>query len=124
MNNGRENRETYSSKAETIIMAAKIILVTGGNNGIGYEIVKALLESAKSYHILMGSRSLDRAKAAMDLLQTEVPQTKNTVEALQVDITSDDSINSAFEQVKNKQGHIDTLINNAGKPIPDTLTSR
>jgi NAD(P)-dependent dehydrogenase (short-subunit alcohol dehydrogenase family) len=105
-------------------MASKIILVTGGNNGIGYEIVKALLESAKSYHVIMGSRSLDRAKVAMDLLEKEVPQTKNTVEAIQVDVTSDESINKAFEQVKNKQGHIDTLVNNAGKNLHGAMTPR
>ncbi|MCJ1479478.1 hypothetical protein MMC13_008164 [Lambiella insularis] len=44
--------------------------VTGGNNGIGYETVKALLESDKPHHILV-----------------------------QIDLTSDESIEAAFEQV-------------------------
>ncbi|PQE10936.1 short-chain dehydrogenase protein [Rutstroemia sp. NJR-2017a WRK4] len=92
----------------------KIVLVTGGNNGIGYEIVKALLQSSKPYHILMGSRSLEKAQAATANLQKECPETANTFETLQVDLNSDESIEKAYEQVKNKHGYIDTLINNAG----------
>lgn len=92
----------------------KIVLVTGGNNGIGYEAVKAFLQSTKPYHVLMGSRSLDKAKLAIETLQQECPQSANIVEPVQVDLTSDESIEKAFEQVKASPGRIDTLINNAG----------
>jgi NAD(P)-dependent dehydrogenase (short-subunit alcohol dehydrogenase family) len=92
----------------------KIVLVTGGNNGIGYETVKALLQSSKPYHILMGSRSLEKAQAATANLEKECPETTNTFETLQVDLNSDESIEKAYEQVKSKHGYIDTLINNAG----------
>ncbi|TAQ91336.1 hypothetical protein B7494_g307 [Chlorociboria aeruginascens] len=92
----------------------EIILVTGGNNGIGYEIVKALLQSSKSYHILMGSRSLEKANLAIETLRRECPELSNTVEALQVDLTSDESIEKAFKQVETNQGQIDVLVNNAG----------
>ena len=93
-----------------------IVLVTGGNNGIGYEIVKALLQSDKSYHILLGSRSLEKGERAIETLHKECPESTNTVEIVQVDLTSDESIEKAFEQVKANPGHIDVLINNAGKP--------
>lgn len=92
----------------------KVVLVTGGNNGIGYETVKALLESEKPYHVLMGSRSLQRAESAIETLKTEVPETSNTVEILQLDLTSDESIEKAFEEVKGRHGYLDVLINNAG----------
>ena len=92
----------------------KIVLVTGGNNGIGYEAVKALLQSSKAYHVLMGSRSLEKGKKAIETLHEECPKATNTVEMVQVDLTSDQSIEKAFEQVKASSGHIDTLINNAG----------
>ncbi|KAF7983743.1 hypothetical protein HWV62_19713 [Athelia sp. TMB] len=94
--------------------SSKIILVTGGNNGIGYETVKAFLESDKPYHVLLGSRSLEKAKLAIEVLHKECPGSTNTVEAVQVDLTSDESIEKAFEQVKASPGHIDALINNAG----------
>ncbi|KAE8440459.1 hypothetical protein EG329_007591 [Mollisiaceae sp. DMI_Dod_QoI] len=92
----------------------KIALVTGGNGGIGYETVKALLQSEKPYHILLGSRSLEKAKIAIETLRKECPETTNTVEAIQVDLTSDESIENAFAQVDKSPGYVDALINNAG----------
>ncbi|KAJ9609350.1 hypothetical protein H2200_005677 [Cladophialophora chaetospira] len=91
-----------------------IALVTGGNNGIGYEAVKALLQSTKQYHVLMGSRSLEKAENAIQKLKNECPDATNTVEVVQIDLSSDDSIQAAFERVKASPGHVDTLINNAG----------
>ena len=92
----------------------KVVLVTGGNNGIGYETVKAFLQSDKAYHVLLGSRSLEKGKLAIEILRKECPESTSTVEAVQVDLTSDESIEKAFEQVKASPGHIDALINNAG----------
>lgn len=92
----------------------KVVLITGGNNGIGYETVKAILQSDKAYHVLLGSRSLEKAKHAIETLYKECPNLTNTVEAVQVDLTSDESIEKAFEQVKVSPGYIDALVNNAG----------
>ena len=92
----------------------KVVLITGGNNGIGYEAVKALFHSDKAYRILLGSRSLDKAKRAIETLHKDCPESKSTVETVQVDLTSDQSIEKAFEQVKASPGHVDTLVNNAG----------
>ncbi|RYO90669.1 hypothetical protein DL766_002862 [Monosporascus sp. MC13-8B] len=95
------------------VAASKIVLVTGANNGIGYETAKALLQSDRAYHIFLGSRSLERAKRAVQRLREEVPAATNTVEILPVDLTSDQSIENAFEQVKSGPGRLDILINNA-----------
>lgn len=96
----------------------KIVLITGGNSGVGYEAVKALLESDKaSYHVLLGSRSPEKGKVAVESLHKECPNTPNTVEPLQVDLTSDDSIQTAFEKVKTSHGRIDVLVNNAGTSL-------
>lgn len=97
--------------------SAKVVLVTGGNNGIGYETVKALLESDVTYRILVGSRSIDKAKTAIESLQKECPESKSTLEVVQLDLTSDESIEKAFEQVKTDVGYLDVLINNAGMYI-------
>ncbi|RYP17052.1 hypothetical protein DL765_004751 [Monosporascus sp. GIB2] len=93
---------------------SRIVLVTGANNGIGYETVKALLQSDRAYHIFLGSRSLEKAKRAAERLHEEVPAATNTVEILPLDLTSDQSIENAFEQVKSGPGRLDILINNAG----------
>ena len=92
----------------------KIILITGANTGIGYETVRALLQTPQVYHVLLGSRSLEKGNGAKAALENEFPGTKSTIEVLQVDVTSDDSINAAFEKVQAAHGRIDCLLNNAG----------
>lgn len=91
-----------------------IVLVTGGNTGIGYETIKALYASSHAYTILMGSRSVIRAEEAIEKLHNELTQSASEVSALQIDIEDDLSIETAFEQVEVKWGRVDTLINNAG----------
>ena len=103
--------------------SSKVVFVTGGNTGIGYEAVKALVESDKSYRILLGSRSLEKAKIAIETLRKECPSSKNTVEAVQLDLTSDESIKKAFEYAE--PIGLDILVNNGGKlklPAPLHLT--
>lgn len=92
----------------------KIALVTGANSGIGYEIVKALLQSDRAYHLLLGSRSLENGKLAAERLSKECLGSRSSVEPIQVDLNSDDSIEKAYEQVQAGPGRVDVLINNAG----------
>jgi NAD(P)-dependent dehydrogenase (short-subunit alcohol dehydrogenase family) len=92
----------------------KIAIVTGANVGLGYAAVRALLQSDKPYHVLLGSRSVEKGSAAVENIQKECPGVENTVELLELDLGSDESIEKAFDQVKAKHGHIDILINNAG----------
>ncbi|TVY44733.1 Short-chain dehydrogenase/reductase [Lachnellula subtilissima] len=101
----------------------KVVLVTGGNNGIGYEAVKAFYQSQKPYHILLGSRSVEKGKLALDSLTKEVSESQNTVEVLQVDLESDESIEKAFEQVKKSPGYLDALVNNAGASFDPAFIS-
>ena len=121
-NSTRKNNSSATEKKLTMA-SPKVVLVTGGNNGIGYETVKALLQSDKPYHILLGSRSPEKAKLAIETLHKECRDSTNTVEMVQVDLTSDESIEKAFEQVKASPGHIDVLINNAGMNIPFSYIS-
>ncbi|KKK18410.1 hypothetical protein P175DRAFT_0436427 [Aspergillus ochraceoroseus IBT 24754] len=94
--------------------APYVVLITGGNNGIGYEAVKAFYQSPKPYYILMASRSVQRAEAAVKKLQEEVPTSSNTVEIMELDLVSDESIEKAYQQVVNGVGRLDGLVNNAG----------
>ncbi|RMZ73390.1 Short-chain dehydrogenase [Pyrenophora seminiperda CCB06] len=96
------------------IMSSSIILITGGNTGIGYETVKALYTSSQPYTILMGSRSLEKADTAITQLKSEVPESKNEVVAVQIDIEDDESIEKAFKEVQEKWGRLEGLVNNAG----------
>lgn len=83
----------------------KIILVTGGNRGIGFEICRQL--DNLGHTVILGSRDLGKGLAAAALLS------KNVV-VKQLDVTSEESIQSLFEFIKTNFGKIDVLINNAG----------
>ncbi|KAF2684472.1 NAD(P)-binding protein [Lentithecium fluviatile CBS 122367] len=96
-------------------MATKtIVLITGGNTGIGYESVKALYASPSTHIILMGSRSLDKAHAAIETIRSEVPDSKSEIVPLQIDIEDDTSIENALREVESKYERVDALVNNAG----------
>ena len=92
-----------------------IVLITGANAGIGYQIVRALTSSEKAHDIIVAGRSLNKVQAAIDSAKAEFPSTQSDLFPLQVDLESDESINAAFEEVQTQFGRVDVLINNAGK---------
>ncbi|KAG8163879.1 hypothetical protein KVR01_005797 [Diaporthe batatas] len=92
-----------------------VVLITGANTGLGFEIAKALFARPNSYHILVGCRGdVSRATHSISKLKQISPNSSSTAEPLSIDITSDESIATAFQQVEQKVGHVDVLVNNAG----------
>ncbi|KAF2804161.1 NAD(P)-binding protein [Mytilinidion resinicola] len=87
-----------------------IVLITGGNAGIGYETVaKLAADHPSTHHILMGTRSLAKGASALKALGSP-----SNVSPLELDITSDASIAAAVSQIKETYGKLDVLVNNAG----------
>jgi len=91
-----------------------IVLITGANTGLGFEIVKALVASKTLYHIIIGARSEEKAKQAISAAKEHAPNTASELSSVQIDVQDDDSIESAFKEVEKKFGRIDALVNNAG----------
>lgn len=92
----------------------EIILVTGANTGLGFEIVKALYSSNKGYNVLLAGRSLDKAQNAVKSIIETFPSSNALISPIQIDIEDDVSIQKAFEVVQTKFGRLDALVNNAG----------
>jgi NAD(P)-dependent dehydrogenase (short-subunit alcohol dehydrogenase family) len=92
----------------------EVILITGANTGIGFQIVRALCGSDTAYDVILGGRSLDKVQEAIRSATAEFPSSRSKLSPLQVDIEHDNSIKKAFDEVQSKFGRLDALVNNAG----------
>lgn len=102
-------------KSDTMAAFKRIVLVTGGNTGLGLEIVRALAKSSNSYEIIIGSRSTESGSKAIKTVQDEVKSaSSSTLSVVQVDLESDNSLKKAIAEISEKFGRLDVLVNNAG----------
>lgn len=86
----------------------RIILITGGNKGIGFETARQL--GQQGHHILLAARDGAKAEEAAAKLQKE----GLTVAPITLDVTDSASIERAAKQIEARHGKLDSLINNAG----------
>ncbi|KAJ6570277.1 hypothetical protein DFH09DRAFT_1154526 [Mycena vulgaris] len=100
-------------------LSGKIIIVTGGNSGIGKETVKALL--SKNAKVYIASHNKARVDAAIEELKET---TGNTAFFIELDLASLSSVKAAAQAFQRLESKLDVLINNAGVMIPplDALT--
>ena len=102
-------------------MAETIALVTGANKGIGREISRQL--AAKGVRVLMGARDRDRGDQAVADLRAQ----GLAVEFVQIDVTSQPSVDQAAAEVQRRHQRLDILVNNAGIALdwlpPSELTA-
>jgi NAD(P)-dependent dehydrogenase (short-subunit alcohol dehydrogenase family) len=85
-----------------------IVLVTGANKGIGYEIAAGL--GALGWTVGVGARDEERREAAVEKLRA------GGVDAFGVplDVTDDASVTAAARLIEERSGRLDVLVNNAG----------
>ncbi len=86
-----------------------IILVSGANTGIGYEIVKKLASDSTNNQVLLGCRDTHKGEEAVASMGAP-----SNVNPIQLDITDDQSIEQCFLAIQQHFGKLDVLINNAG----------
>ncbi|KAG4417857.1 hypothetical protein IFR04_008994 [Cadophora malorum] len=91
----------------------KVFMITGGNAGLGYELVKILY--AKGATVYMACRSQSKAEAAIKSIQgTTTTKTPGTVKRLILDLTDLTSVKPAVESFAAQESKLDVLWNNAG----------
>ncbi len=89
------------------ISEQKVALVTGGNRGIGLEVVHQLAQSGIT--VYMGSRSIQAGREARKQLDAALP-----IEIVKLDVTHDISVLKAVDKIFSTHGRLDILVNNAG----------
>lgn len=88
----------------------KTALVTGGNQGLGLAFVKGLAAVlAPEDTVYLAARSEERGRAAV----AELGETTASVRFIQLDVTSQSSINSVAEHLRSAHGGVDYVIPNA-----------
>ena len=87
-------------------MKDKVILVTGANRGIGLNIIQRL--NNDGYTVIGTSRTDDGA----NIISQEI--NSNGGKGLKMDVTNQESINSAIKNIQDQYGPLYGLVNNAG----------
>ncbi|CCG22185.1 hypothetical protein CORT_0B04770 [Candida orthopsilosis Co 90-125] len=102
-------------------LEGKVVIVTGGNTGLGYETVKSLAGSTKA-RIYIFSRSKEKTLNAINDLKLEVQKEygvhNREIGFIQVDLSDLTTIKPAVEEFLKKENRLDIIINNAGVMMP------
>jgi NAD(P)-dependent dehydrogenase (short-subunit alcohol dehydrogenase family) len=80
-----------------------ITLITGANKGLGFETARRLIDEGHS--VYLGSRDAKRGRAAAEAVGGRF---------IELDVTSDESVDAAARDIRRRDGRLDVLINNAG----------
>jgi len=91
-------------------LSGKVIIVTGGNSGLGYESVKAF--AAKGAEVIMTSRSLAKGEKARDGILKDHPDGR--IELMQLDLGDLESVRRFADSFRERYRRLDVLLNNAG----------
>lgn len=90
-------------------MAATRVLITGANTGIGFTTAEHLLHAGAD--VILACRNPQKAAEAREKL---LRLNKGAVELVQLDLNSLEQVRQAADEVSERFGRLDVLINNAG----------
>lgn len=98
-----------------IDLNGKIAIITGGARGIGYSIAERMLDSGAS--VCLWDIDEERLLTAKSTLEK-----KGRIETNKVELTSEEEVQRATDNVQSLFGKIDILVNNAGITGGNALT--
>lgn len=99
-------------------MEDQVVLVTGGNRGIGLALARALAREGASV-IITG-----RDEQALRRATEDITRDGGSVVSHVCDIRDEDSVDSLFADIGSHFPHLDVLINNAGLAQPSAHIDR
>jgi NAD(P)-dependent dehydrogenase (short-subunit alcohol dehydrogenase family) len=104
-------------------LSGKVAVVTGASRGVGRGIALALAQEGATVYVT--GRTVTRGAyplpGTVGETAAEVDQRGGKGIAVQVDHAKDDQVAALFEQVRQEQGRLDLLVNNAFS-LPEDLT--
>lgn len=116
----RLRHEAFSDPEIDVDLSGKVIVVTGANAGLGFEVASGIV--ARGGRCAMVCRSPDKAeKAKAKLLQHATDD--GDAEVFLADLSSIQETTAAADALLERFGHIDCLVNNAGVLLNDRQES-
>ncbi|MFS1510920.1 SDR family oxidoreductase [Chengkuizengella sp. SCS-71B] len=88
-------------------MTKQIAVITGTSTGLGLALTEKLANEGWKVYATM--RNLEKGQSVRDLQQSGL-----SIELLQLDVQSQESVDQAIQKVIDQEGQIDLLVNNAG----------
>jgi NAD(P)-dependent dehydrogenase (short-subunit alcohol dehydrogenase family) len=101
-------------------LTGRIILVTGGNSGLGYESVKAF--AGKGADVVLASRSIEKGEEAKNDIKKTFPEGK--IQVMELDLSDLASVSSFATTFKQNFSRLDVLLNNAGIMMTPYFTTK
>ncbi|KAL9068304.1 MAG: hypothetical protein Q9157_006554 [Trypethelium eluteriae] len=105
------SREKYNPIDDIPDLSGKVILVTGGNSGLGKETIVALAKH-KPNKIYLAARNVSKAQAAVKDIEKRIPGAPTSI--LEFDLSSLHSVMEAARRVISESQRLDILMCNGG----------
>ncbi len=104
--------------------AQRVIVITGGHTGIGFELCKKILSDGDACLILLFRLKSANAGGAEELKNLASKSKNCSVQTVDCDCESNESIKAAAEVILKEHKSIQVLFNNAGYLATDHQTAR
>ncbi|KAJ4308666.1 hypothetical protein N0V94_009257 [Neodidymelliopsis sp. IMI 364377] len=111
----RTHRDVYAAiepSQAALSQEGRVVIVTGASHGIGAAGFAPSFAATKPKAIVLVARSADKLNEVAETINKSHPDVDVLV--VPTDITDPASVTALFEKVKQKYGHADVLVNNAG----------
>ncbi|KAI5952379.1 RDH2 [Candida jiufengensis] len=97
--------------------SGKVLIITGGNSGIGYEVVKKLFNNT-DIKIYIFARNEVTTRAAIDELVKGQEDRKHLLNFIKVDLADLITIKPAVDEFLKLENKLDIIVHNAGVMMP------
>lgn len=86
----------------------KVVVITGAYGGIGTGLVKAYLKN--DYKVIATGRRIEELEKLKSTIKEEL---NKEIDIIKVDGTNEEDVINCINEIKNKYGRLDTVVNNA-----------
>ncbi|KAJ7499823.1 NAD(P)-binding protein [Mycena latifolia] len=101
------------SEDDLVDLHGKVVILTGGNTGIGYATIQML--ARKGAKVYMAARNEERAREAIEKLKSENIN-DGSVHWHKLDLSDPRAVHRSAQEFLEKEQRLDILINNAAAP--------